>query len=272
MTAAVSRRDGLIVETASSPDQLYVNARQMVAGGPRIQPSASSVASADPRKIDLVIQWQADDPVPDGYQPFIHFVDAKGEIAFQATYDQKQFRQQHSGRISMPATAYVPEESKVGDKFDLRVGLYSPGGGGPRLPLLGADDGERRIRLGAVELTGAADQVTGIRWEPQAPVVDPYVARQNPDGKPIDFGPVRTAGGCRLVRQDKSLMLIPLPESGSARTRFELHWDRLPWQLPKPTHLEALAENGECLRRTAVGQTLVVECEPDVFAYRLLAE
>lgn len=99
-----------------------------------------------------------------------------------------------------------------------------------------------------------------------------FLARQNPDSKPVDFGSVRTAGGGRLVRQDKSLRLIPLPDSGSVRTRFELRWDRLPWQLPKPTQVEVVAEDGRCLRRTAVGQTLAVECEPEVFAYRLVAE
>jgi hypothetical protein len=263
----------LIVETASSPDQLYVNARQPVAKGPRIRPSAGSVTSADGRKVELAIDWQADDAVPDGYQPFLHFVDAQGEIAFQAAYDVNQFRQQRTGRIAMPATAYLPETQKPGDKLELRVGLYAPVGGGPRLPLLGVDDGERRIRLGTVELTGPANQVTGIRWEPQAPVADPYAARQNPDSKPVDFGPVRTAGGGRLVRQDKSLLLIPLPDSGAVRTRFEIRWERLPWQLPQPTKIDAQAEDGRVLSRVPVGTSgCVIEGEPDVFAYRLLAE
>lgn len=273
VTAAVSRREGLIVETASSPDQLYVNARQPVAGGPRIRPTAVSVTSADGRKLELSIDWQADDPVPDGYQPFLHFVDAKDEIAFQAAYDVNRFRQQRTGRIAMPATADLFGTQKPGEKFELRVGMYAPVGGGPRLALLGADDGERRIRLGTVELTGQANQVTGIRWEPQASVADPYSARQNPEGKPVDFGPVRTAGGGRLVRQDKSLLLIPLPDSGSVRTRFEIRWERLPWQLPQPNLIEAQAEDGRILSRVPVGGgECVIECEPNVFAYRLRAE
>ncbi len=273
VTAAVSRREGLIVETASSPDQLYVNARQPATAGPRIQPTAGSVTSADGRRIELVIDWQADDPVPDGYQPFLHFVDAKGEIAFQATYDADRFRQQKSGRIEMPATASVPDTSKPGDTLELRVGLYRPSGGGPRLPLLGVNDGDGRIRLGTVELIGAASHVGGIRWTPQTPVADAYAARQNPAGKLVDFGPVRTAGGGRLVRQDQSLQLIPLPDSGAVRTRFEIRWDRLPWQLPRPTHIEAQAEDGRVLWRAPIGTSgLVIECEPDMFAYRLLAE
>lgn len=272
VTAAICRRDSLIVETASSPEQIYVNARQLVAGGPRIRPSAASVTSADGRKLEIVIHWAADDPVPDGYQPFLHFVDTQGEIAFQAVYDGNRFGQQRTGQIAMPATAYLPDAQKPGAKFELRVGLYSPGSGGPRLALQGTDDGERRIRLGTVELTGQTDQVTGVRWEPLNAVADPHLARQNPDGKPVDFGALRTAGGARLVRQEKSLLLIPLPDSGSVRTRFELRWDRLPWQLAKPSHIEALAEDGRCLRRTAAGETLALECEPEIFAYRFVAE
>lgn len=272
VTAAVSRRESLIVETASSPDHVYVNARQCVAGGPRIRPEAAAVTKAGPRKIDLVIQWQADDPVPEGYRPFVHFVDAQGEIAFQAGYDLQQFQQQRSGRISMPVTASVPEERKAGEKFELRVGLYAPAGGGPRLTLSGADDGERRIRLGTVELTSAADQGTDWRWEPFSVGADPYLARQNPDGQAVDFGPVRRAGGCRLVRDGNSLLLIPLPDSGRAGTRFELRWDRLPWPLANPTHIEALAEDGRSLRRTAVGEAIVIDSEADVFAYRLGGE
>ena len=120
-----------------------------------------------------------------------------------------RFRQQRTGRITLSATAHLPDAQKPGEKFELCVGLYSPVGGGPRLALQGADDGDRRIRLGTVELTGQANQVTGIRWEPHPAVADPYLARQNPDSKPVDFGFVRTAGGGRLVRQEKSLRLIP---------------------------------------------------------------
>jgi hypothetical protein len=75
------------------------------------------------------------------------------------------------------------------------------------------------------------------------------------------------------MRQGNSLLLIPLPDSGTVRTRFEIRWERLPWQLPRPTVIEAQAEDGRVLRRVPVGSSgLVIECEPDVFAYRLLAE
>ena len=273
VTASISRRGGLVVETASSPDHLYVNARQAVPDGPRIRPSAVSVTAVDGRKLDLVLQWQADDPVPDGYRPFVHFVDAQGEIAFQAGYDLDRFRQMDTGQITMPATAYLPETQQVGDKLDLRVGLYSPRERGPRLRLLGMDDGERRIRLGTIEVAGSEDRITGIRWVPQAVVADPFLDRQNPEDKPVDFGPVRTAGGGRLVRRDESLVLVPLPNSGVVRTRFEIHGERLPWPIPRPTQIEALAEDGSVLVRTPLGAgTWVIECEPDVFAYRLAAE
>ena len=75
------------------------------------------------------------------------------------------------------------------------------------------------------------------------------------------------------MRQDNSLLLIPLPDSGAVRTRFEIRWERLPWQLHQPTLIEARAEDGRVLSRVPIGTSgLVIECEPDVFAYRLGAE
>jgi hypothetical protein len=173
----------------------------------------------------------------------------------------------------LPATAYVPDGSMPADKFELRVGLYNPVADGRRLPLLGVGDGEQRIRVGTVEFTGTASQVSGLRWTPQAPLADALEDRQNSAGKLVDFGSVRTAGGGRFIRQDRSLLLVPLPDSGTLRTRFEVRWERLPWQLPMPTHIEAQAEDGRVLRHVPIGTSgLVIECEPDVFAYRLSAE
>ena len=43
-------------------------------------------------------------------------------------------------------------------------------------------------------------------------------------------------------------------------------------KIVEPAQVASLTESGECLRRSAVGEVLVVECEPDAFAYRLLAE
>ncbi|MFV2065978.1 MAG: hypothetical protein ACC645_03290 [Pirellulales bacterium] len=92
-------------------------------------------------------------------------------------------------------------------------------------------------------------------------------ARRNEDDKPIDFGPVVTAGGCRLTCDGDRLLVTPLPGTTKGTT-IEIRWNQLPWQLSKPTHIEAIAESGQVVGRKPVGETVRCECDPSLFAYR----
>ena len=99
------------------------------------------------------------------------------------------------------------------------------------------------------------------------------LARQNPKGKPIDFGPLVTAGGCRLAREGDALVLTPLPGDGGPEFAVRLRWAALPWQLPEPSHLEVVGEDSGVLSRRPVrreGEAFVVDCSPGVFCYRLV--
>ena len=270
VTAAISRRQDLIVETAAASECLYFNGRQLASGPRQIRPVLVSAQPVGARQLDLAIQWLADEAIPDGYQPFLHFIDAAGEIAFQAGYDGQPLEAQRTGRSSISAKAYVPDRHQPGETFELRVGMYQPKGGGPRLALLGDDDGDHRIRLGKVELVGADGRVTSLRWSPAEAKSDPFLARQNPAAKAVDFGPVVTAGGCRLGREGATLVLTPLPRDHSAKTVFQVRWEQLPWKLPRPTHGEMLAEDGRVLRRQPVGDAVILEVDRSVFACRLV--
>ncbi len=272
VTAAISRRQGVIVETASSPDAIYVNGRCPVTKGPQIRPRFTSFEPSSPRSFNLLIHWETDTPLPEGYQPFLHFVDSEGEIAFQASYDVTRFLSQEPGRIPLAAVAMAPAERQVGEQFELRVGLYTPGRGGTRLPLLGNDDGDRRIRLGVIELIEDATGNMGVRWRQLTDPPDRHLARQNVQATAIDFGPVITADGCRLIQSKNSLLLLPLPESANSQASYKLRWDRLPWRLPPPTHIEAIDEEGEVLRRVLAPQNLEVHAEQDAFAYRFTSD
>jgi hypothetical protein len=272
--AAIHRREGLIVETVAAPDHWYVNGRQIVGGPLRIRPEVASIQWQSPNRIEMVIDWQADDSIPEGYRPFLHWVDAEGEIAFQAGYEAAIPADQPGGRIRMPAAAQLPDRRKAGDQWELRVGLYSPSAGGPRLEIQGKDDGERRIRLGSIRLTGEGTNVEGIHWAPLKSGPDPSLARNNPEARPVDFGPIITAGGCRLMREDNALLLVPLPDSGRAETEYRLRWDRLrlEWNLGRPVRIEAIGEDGDVLRTQPAGEVLTVRAAPDVFAFRFVPD
>jgi len=99
--------------------------------------------------------------------------------------------------------------------------------------------------------------------------------RQNPEGKPIDFGPLVTAGGCRLTRRQNTLVITPLPGEDKPEFTVRLRWAALPWRLPEPTGVEAVAEDGSLLSRRPLrreGDAVIVDCGPGVFCYRLVPD
>ena len=270
--ASIHRHGDQIVETSAAPSHVYFHGRQMAGGETRIRPKVEAVAWTDPGRIEWNIDWHAEDPIPDGYVPFLHLVDDRGEIAFQASYDRSILTTQRSGTIRMRATANVPEGSQPGDLWELRVGLYHPSGAAPRLEIQGLEDGDRRVRLGTVRLTGQQQRPDGFDWIPTVSLPDAFDDRNNPQSLPIDFGPLVTAGGCRLVRDEEAIWLIPLPLSGHVETEFTVRWDRLPWKLPAPTRIEAIGHDDQVLSTRKVDGPLRVRAKPGVFAYRFLID
>jgi hypothetical protein len=93
--------------------------------------------------------------------------------------------------------------------------------------------------------------------------------RENPEKKPVDFGPLATGGGCRLTRDGDRLVVTPLPSRVSLETL--VRWSSLPWQLPQPAQWELLAEDGQVLSREPVrreGDFLLIVCPPKAFCCR----
>ena len=272
--AAIARRQGVLVEMARSPGQLYVNGRRVIDSRLPIRVTAGDVHYAGDRKLEMPLTWQADVPIPDGYRPFLHFCDRQGEIVFQMSQDPRAFEAKRQGTIAARGFTQIPGDLAPGETLELRVGLYQPGGG-ERLPLTGPDDGTRRIRLGTIRLEGEGDRLAGVAWTPHQPEPDPLLARLNPGGKPIDFGPVVTVGACRLTREKDALMVTPLPRDRGPGFPVALPWAKLPWNLPPPTHVETLAEDGGVAERRPVrrdGEAVLIECEPGAFAVRLVRE
>ncbi len=281
--AAIHQRDGLIIEQAQSAGSqsagsqsagsqsggaLYVNARSSLGNVKRIRPRVTSLRQSDPRTIELELVWEADEPIPHGFRPFLHFVDEQGEIVFQASWSGLPWRDGEQGRFKMKATAALPADHDSGDSFALRIGMYDPTSGGSRLRLLGDDDGESRIRSGQLRLTGQTDTDRSILWTPHQATADPFLRRSNPRARPIDFGWIITAGGCRLTRREDDVPLTPLPDDSSG-TQYEIRWDRLPWTLPRPTRVVALGESGDVLWQRPLEGPLVISHDPAAFAYHI---
>jgi hypothetical protein len=100
-----------------------------------------------------------------------------------------------------------------------------------------------------------------------------YVNGRGPGAEATDFGAVLTDGGCRLSREGAAVVVTPLPAEGGARFEARLRWSELPWQLPEPTHLERLDEDGRVLGREPLrreGRLLLVACDEKTFCCRLV--
>jgi len=267
--AALVRRAGQIVEWAHGPGEHYVNGRLPLVHARQIRLSLKSIQRSGPKKFHLALHWQADDEIPAGWRPFLHLVEAGGRIIVQAHHQPAEFDTPRQGAFEATAELELPEKWSDGATLELRYGLYQAEGG-QRMALVGADDGERRIRLGSFR-RGNNDPAE-LPWTPRTPGDDPYLARFNTAGTPVDFGMLHTAGGCRLTRDQSALMVTPLPQTPGKRFVADLDWSALPWKLPPATQVELLHEDGHVLGRSPLrreGQRIIVECPAHAFACRL---
>lgn len=265
---AIRRRQGLIVEESRWPDGLYVNGRQPVDGPRPIRLSMDRLHLVSGRQFEMAMTWQAESPIPAGWYPFLHFVDEAGEIIFQPSHVPGRFDQERRGTFSVTARGHVPTDCRPGQSLELRYGIYNQQSG-DRLPLAGSNDGDNRIRLGSIRLEGQADKLSGLAWTAHKPEPDPLLKRLNVEGRLIDFGPLVTAGGCRITREGSGLLVTPLPQSGGPKFTARIRWSALPWNLPEPTQMQAVTLDGkrpapQPVRRD--GQFLLVEAGPEVFS------
>jgi hypothetical protein len=240
---SISRRQGVIVEQSRWPGGLYVNGRLPVDGPRPIRLALERLQLGPNRTLEMKLTWHAESPIPAGWHPFIHFVDQAGAIAFQPSQSPSQFAAPRQGTIAVVARAHLPATAKAGQSFDVRYGIYNPATG-ERLPLVGVDDGESRIRLGSVALEGAAEKLAA-KWTSHRAEPDLLLRRLNPQGRPIDFGPVVTAGACRVTRSPAGVLVTPLVQANGPRFSARIRWSALPWRLPEPVSMRGVRADGQ---------------------------
>ena len=268
---AVERRDGVVVSWARSPRELYVNGRRIVDHRADISVTANDFRDLGDGKFRFTAVWQAKTPIPEDYRPFVHVVHAD-DIVCQPHHSMQPLEAQRTGRIEVAVEGRMPREVKPGETYSIRLGMYNPKGGA-RLAMRGPDDGTRRTPLGTMRIKGQDSKVTGIGWEEFVPEPNPWYERQNVDGKPIDFGPIATAGGCRVTPEEDGLLVVPLPNRDERPMVVRLRPSAMPWPAVELKTVEILDEDGQVTGRHPIqrdGDAIVIECLPDVFGYRLV--
>ena len=269
--AGIVRRDGIISELAMSDESVYVNGRQLVGETYPVRLTVDDVRSESGRRFELDLTWEADVPVPAGWVPFLHFCDEGGEILFQASHKPGSFQSETEGSFKVTAGGSIAEEIKPGTECELVYGIYNRESG-QRMRLSGPDIGDHRIRAGHLLVKGEGDAVSGVGWRAHVAKADPYLARWNVDSKPVDFGVLKTSGGCRVQEKGDCLIVTPLPGERVPAFDVEIDWAEMKLNLPVPNRVEALDEEGKVLSTEPISVAegvVTVKCAPGVFAYRL---
>lgn len=269
--AAIERLDGVITEWSCGSESLYINARPLVSDRVPISVTGDVDGYRD-GAFELTLNWNAERGTAEPMRIFAHFLDDTGAIQFQGDHESPKATTGWEGALTTSRTVRLPESARPGDTFELRAGLYDTVTS-KRALITGATGGERSVPLGTLALKGTGATVTGIAWTPIARDTgpDPYLARLNPSGKPVDFGAVTTTGACRIARDTTGLTVRPLPDSPEFTVQID--WARLPWALPTPARVQAIGLDGHELDSEAVrmgGGAVVLTCKPDVYEYRLM--
>jgi hypothetical protein len=218
--ASVERIAGRIVEQSRGTRGFYVNGRGFNTDAPlAIQPGADRLEYLGGRNFRLAVNWEADQPAPKDYTVFYHFTRPTPgrytETEFYGGGEPATPTTQWSGRMTTDWQVTIPEGTPLGE-YEVLVGLYDRRNrSGERIRLLGAEDGNRRYRIGKLEVEGTrsgnATNVTAVRLV--KPAQPPVVERRTlPNPAATDFGPARTKDAFRAVVNGRSLLVTPLPD------------------------------------------------------------
>ena len=279
--ASIEQRDEMIVEQAKTPETLYVNGRMMVRAPAKIRPAVEKFRSTEGRSFEFDLVWNATTPIPEGYVPFLHFNNEKGEILFQAAQQPGMFKPGQTGTLRRKVRTAVPKSLPINEDFRFTVGMYRPGTG-PRLEFDLVGDGTRRYQLGVVRLVKDEDGKTRVRWTATPPKENPALGRSNVLARPVDFGPVVTAGGCRIEVEKKrgrpggaitnALVITPLPAEKGPDAVARIRPEAFGGDLAPLKTVTTIDLNGEVIQRRPVvldNGEIVLTIKPGVFQYRV---
>jgi hypothetical protein len=263
--AGITRIDGVVVEWSRVGHPLhglnfgYFNARPPVGDVAAMRVRTGSVRAGAGRAVEATLNWESIVSTTTNWRPFVHFVDDKGKIAFQADHAFDTPTTHWTGPATTQFAATIPENAAPGMRYELRVGVWDPGAG--RGIMAGTCDNERRARLGTVVV-----KAEGFDWEPVEEKPDPYLGRTNTERRMIDFGDVKTNGALTMVAAKGKWTVVPLPGGGPFTVIFKADF---PAEQRPVTFSAQNAEGKEvdAVQLRQDGDWWLLECTPEVCRY-----
>ena len=211
--AGTTLRDGLVSDTAQTPDSEFVNARPAsdweVTGANRIRPTVDFKATG-PRAFQATYFWQVGENPVENYRNFVHFTASQSaggdNIVFQQDHDLARPTSSWKAGETVsdgPWNITIPPTLAAGD-YKWKIGLFAAGG--ERIRLQGQADSDTRIVLGVLHLS--ADGT--VSFTPAASEAN-RTAPVNRDARVIDFGTIRTNGSVAVEREGADWVLRAFP-------------------------------------------------------------
>ncbi len=274
---SVEKIGGRAIEQSSTGAIRYVNARPADAETLAIRPTAERLEPLGGRNFRLITRWEAAQAAPKDLRVFYHF-----SRPTPGRYTDTEFY--GGGDPEMPTTTWrgdivtgtnwtirVPEHCPPGD-YEILCGLYDAKGNGTRYRLVGAARQTRRYSLGVLHVAGEIEagqtNITQISMTAAAP--SPNDVTPSLQSQRVDFGPVRTTHGLRLVEAADHLTLIPLPDQPAFEITLALeHFHRTPADIEALQVVDAQGQSSHSVSWESKGLSASFTTRPTDFGYRL---
>ena len=264
---AIEKKQETLVEWSRAPERLYLNARRAPEACLPLQLLAADITSVGGRTIQLSLNWDLRAPLDPAMRIFVHFIDSKDNIAFQADHPFPAEAASEAKAFSTAAQAQLPPECQTGDHFEIRVGVFQPGKG--QCLMEQAHHERRFIAAGTLVFEGEEGKLPRISYAKQVLETDHYYLRMNREGKAVSFEEAVTDGAFRLTREGARLILLPLPDSPAFD--ISLNLEALPFAAAKPGQITTEKQDGTRLHESLEesGTELSLHVAADTFALYL---
>ncbi|HNQ74635.1 MAG TPA: hypothetical protein PKN95_13665 [Verrucomicrobiota bacterium] len=277
VVCSVEKIGGRVIEQSRAGPIRYVNARPPAPETLAIRPTAERLEPLGGRNFRLVTRWDAVQPAPKDLRVFYHF-----RRPTPGRYTDTEFY--GGGDPEIPTSAWqggvltgtnwmlhVPENYPLGE-YEILCGLYDAQGDGTRYRLIGEPRPTRRYALGVLHVEGEvnAGQTNVTKIYMTAAPNPPRTLAPVPSPQRVDFGPVQTTRGLRLIETAADLTIVPLPDQPAFAISLNLDsFHRTPAEVGALRAVDARGNRARPIAWRLKGSSVTFSTHPADFGYCL---
>ena len=247
LLAYTAIKNGVIVDYAQVGDSFFANARNQMdlnASGAFARCTVMRFTQTGEGRAQFHLNWTGLDTTGSpNYLVFIHFVDNRNNVAFQADHSFALPTSQWApGQVVNDTFQFSMPPGMRDGSYSVRIGLYSSV---ERSLLLGTSDGGRRYILGILTVQNSERRLTFSVQPMSFPAPQ---NRLNSAGAVVDFGNIQTDGMVSLVHDGDQWVLRVYPQYRQVVVRLNKS------SFPEPTAVSCDARGTITRQPLQVGQ------------------